>query len=56
MSKNELIAVLKTAQEFYSKALAANATSREPTPSQQDLQDRLFAGYGRVTKWLETLL
>lgn len=36
--------------------LAKHATSHKPTAFQQKLQDRLFSGYKRVTKWLEDLL
>lgn len=56
MSNNKLIAALKGAQAFYSNELAKHATSHKPTAFQQKLQDRLFAGYERVTKWLEALL
>ncbi|MEA9392167.1 hypothetical protein SJI19_16710 [Acerihabitans sp. TG2] len=55
MSNDKLIAALKAAQAFYSNALAAHATVGEPTPFQQSNQDRLFAGYDRVTAWLEAL-
>lgn len=56
MSQEKIIAALKTAQSSYSDELAKHATLRQPTAFQQALQDRLFAGYERVTAWLETLL
>ncbi|WP_195892962.1 MULTISPECIES: hypothetical protein [Serratia] len=56
MSKQKKIAALFAAQALYSNALAAHATVREPTDFQQSLQDRLFAGYNRVTAWIDALL
>ncbi|SPZ59334.1 Uncharacterised protein [Serratia quinivorans] len=56
MSKQKIIAAFLAVQAFYSNALAAHATVREPTDFQQFLQDRLFAGYNRVTAWLDVLL
>lgn len=56
MSKVERIKILKEIQSLYSKALAEHATLREPTIFQQFLQDRLFAGFGRVTAELAALL
>ncbi|MBU9861767.1 hypothetical protein [Rahnella aceris] len=56
MSKEKRIEILKATQAFYSNALAAHATLRRPTSFQQFLQDRLFAGFDRVTAELATLL
>jgi len=56
MPKEKEIQRLKAEQEFYSNALAAHATSRQPTAYQQALQDGLFASYERVTASLDTLL
>lgn len=56
MPIHKLIAALKAAQSFYSNELAKHATLRHPTAFQQALQDRLFAGYERVTAWLDALL
>lgn len=56
MSKQKTIAALFAAQTLYSNALAAIATTREPTEHQQSLQDHLFEGYNRVTAWLDAIL
>jgi len=56
MPKEKEIQRLKAEQEFYSNALAAHATSRQPPAYQQALQDGLFASYERVTASLDTLL
>ncbi len=56
MSKDQKIAVLKTAQLYYANKLAAHATVHTPTAFQQSLQDRLFVCYDRVTAQLAALL
>ena len=56
MPNIERIKILKEIQSLYSKALAEHATLRKPTILQQSLQDRLFAGFNRVTAELAALL
>lgn len=56
MSKEILIQKLKDVQTWYSNALADHATVNEPTAFQQSIQDRLFAGFDRVTAQLDMLL
>lgn len=56
MSNEKTIAALFAVQTLYSNALAAIATTHEPTKHQQSLQDHLFKGYNRVTAWLDAIL